>query len=234
MATPSIYVIAAMCGNFWSESGVNPGMYESKYKFGSWEYTFQYVGDLNTGGYGLGQWTNTQGNPHGRLYNLSQWMSANGYAMDSMEGQLKYVSVEAHWAKGTDWQKAIPYDTLADFLASTSTDIDELAKAWLYCWEGIRSDKTLPARQKQAKQVYDYIVANASNIPSTYFARNEWASVQQRLDNSLVVYSILSGGKIPDPGPEPEPEPEPEPGGKLPKILLLGGREVLRRIILHA
>lgn len=222
MAVPSIYVISAMCGNFWRESNINPGIYESLYKFDGWDYTYKN----NTGGYGLGQWTNTKGNPHGRLWNLNQWITSQGYSMDDMTGQLAYIEVENVWNKGTSYQKEIPYNTLSDFLSSTSTDLNELTKAWNYCWEGI-NDGTLAERQGYAKECYDYILANANNIPTEYYHSNNWLSNDQRKHNALVVYGILSQGTIPTPGPEPEPGTN--------NFLKYGAyRDIIRRLILHA
>lgn len=201
MTKLSIYVISAMCGNFWGESSVNPGIYESLYKFDSWEYTWKEVNGHGTGGFGLGQWTNTGGDTHGRLYKLQQYLSSNNYAYDSMNGQLNYITVENTWHKGTSWQKEIPYATLNDFLTSTSTDLNELTKAWLYCWEGIKSD-TLTNRQNYAKRVYQHILSNKDNIPSDYYHSNQYLSNEQRLHNSLYIFGVLSNGIVPPEEPE--------------------------------
>lgn len=196
---------------------MSPGIYESLYKFDGWEYLWKKVGDQGTGGYGLGQWTNTGGDTHGRLYRLHEYLSSNGYADDSMEGQLSYVEVENHWAKGTPWQKDIPYNTLNEFLTSTSTDLNELTKAWLYCWEGIRSD-TLSYRQGNAKTIYDYIVANKDNIPTTYYSGNNYLSNEQRLSNALYIYNVLSNGDIPTPEP---PTPTPTKRKRMPVWMMV-------------
>lgn len=193
MATPSIYVISAMCGNFWTESGVNPGIWESL-SVGTWT-------SLNKG-YGLGQWTNTGGDTQGRLYKLHEYLSSNGYADDSMEGQLKYIEVEGTWHKGTTYQKEISYTTLNEFLTSDSTDLNELTKAWLYCWEGLNNG-TLSQRQTQAQEVYNYIVANIDTVPTDYYHSNSYLSNEQRLHNALYIYHVLNGGEIPEPEPEP-------------------------------
>lgn len=200
MTKLSIYVISAMCANFWSESTMSPGIYESLYKFDGWTYVWQNVGGKGTGGYGLGQWTNTNGDSHGRLYKLHEYLSSNGYANDSMEGQLSYVEVEGHWAKGTSWQKEVPYNSLSDFLTSDSTDLNELTKAWLYCWEGIRSD-TLSTRQTNAQNIYDYIVKNKDKIPTSYYSENNYLSIAQRYSNALYIYNVLSNGDVPTPEP---------------------------------
>lgn len=190
----STYVIASMCANFWSESGVNPAIYESLYKFDGWEYTWQKVNGNGTGGYGLGQWTNTDGDSHGRLYQLHEWLSSNGYSDDSLEGQLKYIPVENVWHKGTDWQQDIPYATLNDFLYSDSTDMQELTKAWMYCWEGIRTAASLSDRQGRVDDVYNYIVAHANDTSITnYYSGNRWLSNSERYNNCVMIYRLMGG-----------------------------------------
>ena len=66
--TSNLKVVAAICGNFFQESGVNPGIWEN----------------LTPGapGYGLGQWTDNPPNVYRRTA-LFNWLSANGYAQDS-------------------------------------------------------------------------------------------------------------------------------------------------------
>ena len=59
----SVYVIAAIAGNLRQESNVNPGIWEGL-RVGTWT-------ELRHG-YGLGQWTNTGGDTHGRLYKLHE------------------------------------------------------------------------------------------------------------------------------------------------------------------
>lgn len=184
----SAHVISAICGNFWTESNVNPGVWESLTPV-AWDA----VWNNNTGGYGLGQWTNTGGDTHGRLYKLHEYLVANGYADDSMEGQAAYILEENVWHKGTDYQQAITYATLEEFLNSTSTDLNYLTKAWLYCWEGI-ANNTLANRQSQAKKAYDYINAHANDAAITeYYHTNNYLSEAQILNNCVMLYRIMGG-----------------------------------------
>lgn len=221
----SIFVLCAILGNFWTESGINSGIWESLVVK---DWTSQYSN--NTGGYGLGQWTNT-GTDYGRLYNLHQYLVNNGYADDSEIGQFNYIEVENVWHKGTDAQKDITFSTLSEFLASSSTDLDYLTKSWLLCWEGINNG-TLSARQEHAKTIYDYIVANKDTKPSTFYKGNRYLSESERLNNALYLYQIFcEGGDTPTPEP-PTPEPKPTPISK--KLLYMGGiREMLRRHIIY-
>ena len=67
--TPNnLYVIAAICGNFYQESTVNPGVWEGL--------------DPNNPGFGLGQWTD---NPPivMRRTALFNWLDNNNYSHDS-------------------------------------------------------------------------------------------------------------------------------------------------------
>lgn len=180
----SAYVIAAICGNFWTESNVNPGVWESL-SVGSWTSLGH--------GFGLGQWTNTDGDTQGRLYKLHEYLSANGYSDDSMEGQAAYIIEENVWHKGQAYQQAITYATLSDFLSSNSTDLNYLTQAWLYCWEGINNG-TLSQRQSQAKKAYDYISEHANDLSITqYYHSNNYLSEAQILNNCVMLYRIMGG-----------------------------------------
>ena len=92
--TTNLYVIAAICGNFWQESTVNPGIWEGL--------------TPNAPGYGLGQWTD---NPPVvmRRTALFNWLQANGYAQDSGPGQLAFLVYENLWIPSTSHH---PHTTL--------------------------------------------------------------------------------------------------------------------------
>lgn len=66
----SFYVAAAMCGNFWVESNLNPGIWEGLHAS---SFDHQYQGD-GIGGYGIGQWTNV-GTQYGRCWDLYQYLT---------------------------------------------------------------------------------------------------------------------------------------------------------------
>ena len=64
----SLYTCAAICGNFFGESGVNPGRVEIG-------VTITDLADPNQyGGYGLGQWTNNPNTGLVRRTNLITWL----------------------------------------------------------------------------------------------------------------------------------------------------------------
>lgn len=181
---PSLYVIAAICGNFWRESNINPGIWESLTPK-NWDD----VWSNNTGGYGLGQWTNTNGDTHGRLYKLHLWLSANGYADDSLEGQAKYILQEKYWAGNMNDSR------LTSFMNSESTDLYNLTQLWNYNWEGI-NDGTLDERYQHAQAVYNYILQHKDDTGLQAVSGNKYLTEAQILNNAVCVYKALSGATI--------------------------------------
>lgn len=186
---PSNYVIAAMCGNFFQESGVNPGVWESLVER-NWDSMYYQ----NTGGYGLGQWTNTSSNSM-RLLNLHNWVNSNGYSDGDGYGQLAFLIHENVWMKNSIETSA--YNNLTEFLTSNSTDIDALTKEYFFHWEGINNG-TLSQRQQFAHQAYDYIVAhyNDTNI-NTWVSGNRYISQSDALNNCVLIARFLSTGYAP-------------------------------------
>lgn len=196
----SIFVVAAICGNFWYESNINPGIWES--------LQVQEWTSLKHG-YGLGQWTNTGTNTHGRLYSLHAWMTSNGYQIDDGNGQLEYIMVEGHWSKNDSYSRS--FASLNDFLNTNMTDVEFLTHAWNSGWEGIH-DKTWDSRVTAAKRCLQYIQEHADDPSITeWVAGNRWLSESERLNNAVMVYRYLNGETPMPPGPEP---PGPEPSGK--------------------
>lgn len=178
------YVIAAICGNWWQESTLNPGLWEGR-SAGTWTDLLK--------GYGLGQWTNTGGDTHGRLYQLHSYLSSNGYADDDGNGQLEFFIYEDTWySTGV----AANFANLTEFLQSDSTDIETLTIAFMRGWEGI-SDGTDNIRITSANQCYEYILAH-QNEDASWIASNEYLSTNERLNNALMVYKWLSasGGSV--------------------------------------
>lgn len=178
----SIYVISAMCGNFWQESNINPAIWESLIA-GTWT-------DLNKG-YGLGQWTNTGGDTHGRLYQLYDWLNSNGYAVDDGDGQCQYILVENTWYPKTEYPE---FQTQQDFLTSDSTDLTRLTHAWNWCWEGIHDD-SWDTRVGYAELCYDYIVAHKDDTSITaWVTGNRYLSTNEILNNAVMMYKYFGGG----------------------------------------
>ena len=185
----SLYVIAAMCGNFFQESGVNPGIFESLTPV-SWDAMWHN----NTGGYGLGQWTNTSADSM-RLLNLHNWVTSNGYADGDGYGQLAFLLHENAWMPNSVSPSA--YSTLEEFLTSDSTNINELTKEYFYHWEGINNG-TLSQRQQFAQRAYAYITEHYGdeNI-TTWTSVNAYITETQALNNCVLIARYLSSGYIP-------------------------------------
>lgn len=194
----TVYVVSAICGNFWQESGINPGVWENL-SAGTWTDLLK--------GYGLGQWTNTQGNTHGRLYQLHDYLQSNGYADDSFDGELAFIEYENVWYRQAE---AAQFQNLQDFLSSQSTDLTMLTHAWNMGWEGIH-DSSWNQRVTNAFNVCDYIQNNYD--PITYqpwwWTGNRYLSNQERYDNAMYMYHLWNGGS---PAPVPPTPPSVKRG----------------------
>ena len=184
----SVYVVAGICGNWWIESGINSGVGENLQP-AQWT-------DLRVG-FGLGQWTNTGGDTHVRLWKLHDWLSRNGYPDDSFNGQLEYVEYEDVWYRQAE---AYQYTDLQDFLHSTSTDVVALTHAWNMGWEGIH-DASWDSRAQHGLAVCQYIQENY-DPEATYepFISNTYLSEAQRFNNAMYMYHVWNGGT---PSPDP-------------------------------
>lgn len=175
----SPYIVAAICGNFWTESGIDPGIWESL--DAQTDITVQYHG------YGLGQWTNV-GTPNGRLYNLMTFLHNNGYPMDSGDGEMEFLIAENYWTPHSDYA----FQNLNEFLSSTSTDLTMLTHAWNQCWEGIRNN-TWDARVTQAENCYNYILAHKDDASITgWITGNRFLSYNERMNNAVMLYRWMS------------------------------------------
>lgn len=177
----SMFVCAAIAGNMWQESALSPGVWENLSP-GS-------ATDLLKG-YGLGQWTNTGGDTHGRLYQLLTWLSDNGYADNDGYGQLAFLIHEDVWYQHDEY----PFTNLTEFLQSGSSDITMLTHAYNLCWEGIH-DSSWDNRVDYANQCYAYILAHANDTSITkWYNENTYLTTEQRLNNAVMLYRYLSAG----------------------------------------
>lgn len=217
----SAYVIAAMCGCWNWESGMNPGVWESLITC-AWDFQYDYTGK---GGFGLGQWTNV-GTPHGRCYNLHTWVTANGYADGDGAGQIEFMKAEGYW---TARNSVMGYNSLSEFLASDSTNLDLLVQEFLACWEGVPGNR-LRERQAYARDFYNYLQDHWQDDPAGYswVTGNFYTSQAQRYNNFMCAYFHLIDSPVP-PGPGPGPGP-----GPIGNHLYGAVRDVLRRLIIHA
>jgi hypothetical protein len=184
MISNNLYVIAAICGNFFQESTVNPGIWEG----------------LTPGnpGYGLGQWTDNPPQVMRRTA-LFNWLSANGYSQDSGPGQLAFLVYEDLWIPSLFQQSA--YNTLSDFFASTSTNLSDLTLEWMYHWEGI-DDGTFGIRYSAAQHFLSaFQNDDGSRLPwftGNYYLSRDYGST----DNALLIMDFFLGETPPEP-PDP-------------------------------
>lgn len=188
----NLYVIAAICGNFWQESQVNPGAWEG------WT--------VGNPGFGLGQWTD---NPPAvmRRTALFNWLDANGYAHDSGDGQLAFLVHEDVWIPSLFQQSS--YNTLTEFFQSTSTDMQALTREWMYHWEGI-NDNSFNTRWAAALDFYNFFVDNSgSAYREPWFVGNYQISFNEACWNSMRVMDFFLGEE-PGPGPGPDEPTEEE------------------------
>lgn len=101
----SSYVIAALAGNGWVESYLNPAYDE-------------------TNGLGLWRWRGS------RLTTMEAWLTAGGYDRDDPDAQMQYLVHEHFWS-GT-YAGITSFD---EFMTSDSKNIEDLTRAFLNCWE---------------------------------------------------------------------------------------------------
>lgn len=182
----SKYVVAAMCGCWCRESGVNPAIWESLIPC-AWDYEYQYT---NRGGYGLGQWTNV-GTPHGRLYRLHQWVTNNGYGDGNGYGQLEYVLAENVWYDKPE--SRLGCHSLTQFLECTSTNVHDLVWDFLANWEGVTGN-AYTLRCQYADDILRYIDAHVNDGQSySWITGNRYLSFAQTCNNAMVVFQYIGG-----------------------------------------
>lgn len=191
----SLYVIAAICGNFYQESQINPGL---------WEGLNEGTATTLLRGFGLGQWTNTQGDTHGRLYQLITWLTDNGYAQTDGDGQLSYLMHENIWYR---IGYAVDFRNLNDFLLSDSTDIAYLTRAWCSGWEGLTNanDPSITVweqRIQYATEYYNYLLEHyADPEVTTWIAGNRYLTNAESQNNAVMLYKFFDGTVPPTPTP---------------------------------
>lgn len=163
----SIYVVAALAGNAWRESHVNPTLSQ-----------------LGGGAFGLFQWDG------GRKTALLRWLRDNGYEDTSPEGQMQYLIVEGDWVGSFGG-----ISSLEEFLTSTSTDVAMLTKAFCTCWErpGVPA---LAERIKFANQALAFIAINANNTSINAWKTKPmyYLTEEQALQNAVLMYRYYSAG----------------------------------------
>lgn len=186
MISNNLYVIAAICGNFWQESTVNPGIWENL--------------TVGAPGYGLGQWTDNPPTVMRRTA-LFDWLTANGYSHDSGDGQLSFLVHENLWIPSLFQQSA--YNTLTEFFQSTSTALGDLVREWMYHWEGI-DDGSYQTRYDAALDYLD-VLRNDDGTREPWYSSNSYNTAGHARWNVLRIKDFFLGET-------PEPPEPPEPG----------------------
>lgn len=205
MISNNLYVIAAICGNFYQESTVNPGIWEGQ--------------TPNAPGFGLGQWTDNPPQVMRRTA-LFNWLDANGYPRDSGDGQLRFLVYEDLWIPSLFQQSA--YNTLTDFFQSTSTNLSDLVYEWMYHWEGI-NDGTYQIRYEAAQAFFNkFVNDDGTRVP--WFTGNYYLSGPPDYldsgDNALHIKDFFFNYT---PGPTP-PGPTPQIDDDLIAALMMARR----------
>lgn len=217
--TTNIFVVAAMAGNFWVESGINPGIYEGL-------RVVPLTDNSVYGGYGIGQWTNAPRLGVTRRTELIEWLRANGYDDDSADGQLNFLIYENTWYRNGYGAR---FNSLSDFFASSSNELEILTYAWMQGWEGIWNG-TQNERVQHAYQCLEYIQSHTTHVwiegekiaqtfddyGDEWFTGNRYLSVNERLHNALMLYNWMTDSE-PQP-PDPIPPDPPEPGKRTSKM----------------
>lgn len=175
--------LAAMLGNFATESNINPKRAEGDYlnppvgaSASSWDdeawlslggpaiYNGGYTNIIHRG-LGLGQWTDTADGSvrHTLLLNYSKTKNKKWYDLElqlafMLEGDSPY------------------YISIAKEILTSNDDVESLTKRFLNNWEGNAGDKLLE-RQNNAKQIYAFLthtvlgggqIASSWNFPEEY------------------------------------------------------------------
>ncbi len=163
----SAYVVAALAGNAWRESHINPTLNQQ-----------------GGGAFGLFQWDG------GRRDALKAWLSENGYSETDPNGQMQYLIVEGDWMGTFDG-----ISSLDEFLNSSSTDIASLTEAFCTCWErpGVPA---LQERIDFANKAYDYITSHANDSSITTWETEPmyYLSEEQALRNAVLMFRFYGAG----------------------------------------
>ena len=190
----SQYVIAAICGCWRRESGVNPAIWESLIPC-AWDYEYEYT---HRGGYGLGQWTNV-GTPHGRLWDMHEWFVSEGLTDGDGDGQLQYVIVEDYWVTTSYGGRSprLGCRTLEEFLTSPSQSLEDLVWDFLACWEGVAGDH-YTERLGYAHDALRFIIQHKDDdVQWDWIADNRYLSISETHNNIMVVFERIGKWKQP-------------------------------------
>ena len=135
----SLNAIAGMLGNIQTESGINPGIWESL--------------DPYEGGYGLVQWT-----PYTKY---SEW-AGSGW-QDNGDRQCDRINYE--FSNGIQYYPTESYPLTAQQFRVSNDTPENLASTFLYNYERPASYDSNQTRRAQARTWYNYLVQTVAYTP---------------------------------------------------------------------
>lgn len=166
----SAYVVAALAGNAWRESHINPTLQQ-----------------LNGTAFGIYQWDGS------RRDALIAWLNENEYENTDPIGQMQYLIVENDWIGSFDG-----ITSLNDFLSSSSTNVASLTEGFCTCWErpGVPA---LQERIDFATEALEYILLHALDVNITQWETTPqyYLSRQQALNNAVLMYRFYGNPEKP-------------------------------------
>ena len=120
---------------------------------------------------------------------LFNWLDANGFPHDSGNGQMQFLIYENIWIPQTFVQSQ--YNTMTDFLNSTSTSLHDLVLEWMYHWEGI-NDGTDTVRLNAAQRYYNLFL-NDDGTRNNWYKGNYYLTPTESDNNALLIKDFLFG-----------------------------------------
>lgn len=135
--------VAAMCGNMWRESNINPGVWQN------FKINYQM-------GYGLVQWTPAT--------KVISFLRSGGYAIDSGEGQCQRILWE--YVNKQQYYPTKSYPLTFTHFAHSTADVEYLTKAFFFNYErGNEKKAAMPDRIKWAKYFFAFLDGEAGEPP---------------------------------------------------------------------
>lgn len=190
--------VAAMCGNAWAESTVNPGASGEGYV-------------PQDHAYGLWAWTDWTGeNPFYLGTQMKEWVEARYDTWTNGDGQVDCVLTD-DLPNGSVWtQTSIPeyaytnslYPDMQSWIDSDDKDdVEEMCREWFLHWESPTSlywfNYTWNQRLSFALLAYDYIMEHANDEEITDWivdTQHIFLNQQQALNNCVMIYRFASAG----------------------------------------
>ena len=184
----SQYVVAAICGNWiWESSGLSPTIWQYGFPKFQWDKVVP-----ESGGYGLGQWTNTSLS-NMRLQALHNYYLEHHYTIWG-NCELDYFIYENVWYRDPSLIYSNVYANLQDFLSSTSTNLSDLTHAFNEGWEGIH-DSSWDTRVTLAENALNVIRTRANDTTITEWIERDGALTEEETANNIIIiYRYLSSG----------------------------------------